>query len=183
MGLWVGKKFTFLGLDYYWGTQIGGQKGKGPKMPKTPAQAVVLVIGLLISVALSCWLVDALFNPDSGLNEAERLEKALRQVDRPAGYRLDALTVQEAEGGKYDVEMTFYHRRTGKGDLTDDRDLTAAVKSLRGMDRDVRDKLGRVKLALRYAYAGYYVDVTELDMNPFDGSLPEATRWTERVEN
>ena len=97
MGLWVGKKFTFLGLDYYWGTQIGGQKGKGPKMPKTPAQAAVLVIGLLISVALSCWLVDALFNPDSGLNEAERLEKALRQVDRPAGYRLDALTVQEAE--------------------------------------------------------------------------------------
>ena len=115
MGLWVGKKFTFLGLDYYWGTQIGGQKGKGPKMPKTPAQAAVLVIGLLISVALSCWLVDALFNPDSGLNEAERLEKALRQVDRPAGYRLDALTVQEAEDGKYDVEMTFYHRRTGKG--------------------------------------------------------------------
>ena len=169
MGLWVGKKFTFLGLDYYWGTQIGGQKGKGPKMPKTPAQAAVLVIGLLISVALSCWLVDALFNPDSGLNEAERLEKALRQVDRPAGYRLDALTVQEAENGKYD--------------LTDDRDLTAAVKSLRGMDRDVRDKLGRVKLALRYAYAGDYVDVTELDMNPFDGSLPEATRWTERVEN
>ena len=142
-----------------------------------------MVIGLLISVALACWLVDALFNPDSGLNEAERLEKALRQVDRPAGYRLDALTVQEAEGGKYDVEMTFYHRRTGKGDLTDDRDLTAAVKSLRGMDRDVRDKLGRVKLALRYAYAGHYVDVTELDMNPFDGSLPEATQWTERVEN
>ena len=91
--------------------------------------------------------------------------------------------MQEAEDGKYDVEMTFYHRRTGKGDLTDDRDLTAAVKSLRGMDRDVRDKLGRVKLALRYAYAGDYVDVTELDMNPFDGSLPEATRWTERVEN
>ena len=30
MGLWVGKKFTFLGLDYYWGTEIGGQKGKGP---------------------------------------------------------------------------------------------------------------------------------------------------------
>ena len=127
--------------------------------------------------------MDALFNPDSGLNEAEGLEKALRQVDRPAGYRLDALTVQEAEDGKYDEEMTFYHRRTGKGDLADDRDLTAAVKSLRGMDRDVRDKLGRVKLALRYAYAGYYVDVTELDMNPFDGSLPEATRWTEQVEN
>ena len=62
-------------------------------------------------------------------------------------------------------------------------ELTAAVKSLRGMDRDVRDKLGRVKLALRYAYAGYYVDVTELDMNPFDGSLPEATRWTEREKN
>ena len=30
MGLWVGKKFTFLGLDYYWGSQIGGQKGQGP---------------------------------------------------------------------------------------------------------------------------------------------------------
>ena len=110
------------------------------------------------------------------------LARAVRSVTA-AGYRLDALTVQEAEGGKYDVEMTFYHRRTGKGDLTDDRDLTAAVKSLRGMDRDVRDKLGRVKLALRYAYAGHYVDVTELDMNPFDGSLPEATQWTERVEN
>ena len=128
-------------------------------------------------------MVDSLFTPDRGGSEGARVERGLGQVGRPAGYRLDALTVQEAEDGKYDVEMTFYHRRTGKGDLTDDRDLTAAVKSLRGMDRDVRDKLGRVKLALRYAYAGYYVDVTELDMNPFDGSLPEATRWTERVEN
>ena len=106
-----------------------------------------------------------------------------RPSEQPEQVRLPFFVVQEAEDGKYDVEMTFYHRRTGKGDLTDDRDLTAAVKSLRGMDRDVRDKLGRVKLALRYAYAGYYVDVTELDMNPFDGSLPEATRWTEREEN
>ena len=183
MGLWVGKKFTFLGLDYYWGKQIGGQKDKRPKKPRTPAQVAVLVMGLLISVALACWLVNALFNTDGGQSEAERLEKALRQVERPAGYQLDALTVQEAAGGKYDVEMTFYHQRTGKGDLTDDRDLTATVKSLRGMGKDVRDKLGRVKLSLRYAYAGHYVDVTELDMNPFDGSLPEATRWTERVEH
>ena len=111
--------------------------------------------------------------------EIQTLNAQYRGKDMPT----DVLSFPLGEDGKYDVEMTFYHRRTGKGDLTDDRDLTAAVKSLRGMDRDVRDKLGRVKLALRYAYAGYYVDVTELDMNPFDGSLPEATRWTERVEN
>ena len=76
MGLWVGKKFTFLGLDYYWGTQIGGQKGKGPKMPKTPAQAVVLVIGLLISLALSCWLRPVV----EWVQERQMLRLAERQI-------------------------------------------------------------------------------------------------------